>query len=165
MSQWTITKTIATLEIMLAPRPQRLAMQRRHHAEQRITVRVAQLGFPDLHAYLTDRLLHRQWPQAAIAAELGTHLARPRELLGQVGVRREGPTARQRAVAQRARQTQAAVWQARRAARLGELGFPDLAAYLECRVGQSWSVRRMRAELAVARSWLVAEMVRLGFRQ
>ncbi len=85
----------------------------------------------DVRAYLTDRLLHRQWPQAAIAAELGTHLVRVRDLIGQTGVRREGPTARQRAVAQRARQFQAVAWQGRRAARLAELGFPDLAAYLD----------------------------------
>jgi hypothetical protein len=32
-------------------------------------------------------------------------------------------------------------------------------------VEQGWSIRRMRAELAVSRNWLVAEMVRLGFRQ
>ncbi len=165
MSHWTMTKALATLGIVLPPRPQRLALQRRHHAEQQITRRVVQLGFHDLHAYLTDRVLHRQWPQAAVAAELGTHLVRVRDLIGQAGVRRAGPTARQRAVAQRARQVQAAVWQAPRAARVADLGFPDLAAYLECRVGQGWSIRRIRAELAVSRSWLAAEMVRLGYRQ
>ncbi|HEV8651624.1 MAG TPA: hypothetical protein VG276_20080 [Actinomycetes bacterium] len=42
-------------------------------------------------------------------------------------------------------------WQARRAARLAELGFADLAAYLQARyVEQGWSVKRMRAELRVA---------------
>ena len=47
VSQWTITKGLATLGIVLPPRLERLARQRRHHAEQRIAVRVAQLGFPD----------------------------------------------------------------------------------------------------------------------
>jgi len=45
VSQWTITKAMTTLEIVLPPRPERLALQRRHRAEQRITARVAQLGF------------------------------------------------------------------------------------------------------------------------
>jgi hypothetical protein len=31
-------------------------------------------------------------------------------------------------------------------------------------VEQGWSVRRMRAELRVGRTWLVGEMARLGFR-
>ncbi len=56
-------------------------------------------------------------------------------------------------------------WQARRAARLAELGFQDLAAYLQARrVEQGWSVKRMRAELRVGRSWLVGELRRLGLR-
>ncbi len=78
VSRWTITKAMATLGIRLAPRRQRLALQRRRHDNQRVAVRVVQLGFPDLHAYVTDRLLHREWPQAAVAAELGTHPARLR---------------------------------------------------------------------------------------
>jgi hypothetical protein len=41
----------------------------------------------------------------------------------------------------------------------------DLAAYLQARhVEQGWSVKRMRAELRVGRSWLVGEMARLGLR-
>lgn len=61
---------------------------------------------------------------------------------------------------------QARVWQARRAARLGELGFVDLASYLQVRyVEQGWSVRRMRAELGVGRAWLVGEIRRLGITQ
>jgi hypothetical protein len=59
---------------------------------------------------------------------------------------------------------QAVGWQARRAARLAELGFEDLAAYLRARqVEQGWSVKRMRAELGVGRRWLVGELTRLGF--
>jgi hypothetical protein len=54
----------------------------------------------------------------------------------------------------------------RRAARLAELGFPDLAGYLQSRyVEQGWSVRRIRTELRVGRRWLVAELARLGLRR
>jgi hypothetical protein len=56
-------------------------------------------------------------------------------------------------------------WQARRAARLAELGFADLAGYLKARhVEQGWSVKQMRAELGVGRRWLVGELTRLGLR-
>jgi cytochrome c553 len=42
---------------------------------------------------------------------------------------------------------QSVSWQARRAERLSELGFPDLAAYLQRQhVEQGWSVKRMRAQ-------------------
>jgi hypothetical protein len=66
----------------------------------------------------------------------------------------------------RGRRVQAEAWQARRAARLRELGFTDLAGYLRVRhVEQGWSVRRMRTELGVGKAWLVGEMHRLGFKQ
>lgn len=56
-------------------------------------------------------------------------------------------------------------WQQRRAARLAALGFADLAGYLRRRyLEQGWSIKRMRAELGVGRSWLVAQMARLGLR-
>ena len=56
-------------------------------------------------------------------------------------------------------------WQARLPARLAELGFADLAAYLRARhVEQGWSVKRMRAELRVGRRWLLGELTRLGLR-
>jgi hypothetical protein len=56
-------------------------------------------------------------------------------------------------------------WLGRRAARLAELGFADLAAYLKARhVEQGWSVKRMRAELGVGRGWLVGELAGLGLR-
>lgn len=81
-------------------------------------------------------------------------------------MRPDQPTARQRPVTQRARQIQSAARQARRAARLAHLGLLYLVAYLQCRiVEQGWSIRRIRAELAVSRNWLVAEMARVGFRQ
>jgi hypothetical protein len=163
--QWTITQTLAALGIVLAPRPQRLARQRRRFTVERIAGRLVELGFPDVEAYLQDRLMRREWLLADVAAELGAHRATVRRLMEQAGVRRVRRTARQLVAGRRGRQLQSLGWQARRAARLAELGFADLAGYLECRfVEQGWPVKRMRAELRVGRNWLVAEMARLGLR-
>jgi hypothetical protein len=75
-----------------------------------------------------------------------------RRLMQQAGVTRRRRTARQRAVAERGRQVQSVSWQARRAARLAELGFVDLAGYLQARyVEQGWPIKRLRAELGVSR--------------
>jgi hypothetical protein len=83
----------------------------------------------------------------------------------QVGVKRRRRTARQLAVGERGRRVQSVSWQQRRAARLEELGFADLAGYLQCRyVEQGWSVKRMRAELRVGGTWLAAQMAQLGIR-
>jgi len=50
----------------------------------------------------------------------------------------------------------------RRRARLAELGFDSLEAYLQVRlVEQGWSVKRMRAELRVGIAWLRQELARL----
>jgi hypothetical protein len=74
-------------------------------------------------------------------------------------------TAMERAASEAGRRVQAVGWQARRAARLTELGFQDLAGYLQARrVEQGWSVKRMRADLGVGRRWLVGELARLGLR-
>jgi AraC-like DNA-binding protein len=162
---WTVTRALATVGVVLAPRPQRLALQRRRHAEQRIAARVVELGFPDVRAYLEDRLLRQEWLLVEVAAELGAHRATVRRLMQQSGVQRRRRTTRQVAAGERGRQVQSVGWQARRAARLAELGFADLAGYLECRyVEQGWSIRRMRSELRVGRSWLVDQMARLGMR-
>jgi hypothetical protein len=89
-----------------------------------------------------------------------------RRLLDEHGIRRVRRTPRELAAGEQGRRAQAAAWQARRAARLAELGFLDLAGYLQRRyVEQGWSVRRIRAELGVGRHWLVAEMARLGLRR
>jgi len=70
-----------------------------------------------------------------------------------------------RTAGERGRQVQSVGWQARRAARLAELGFADLEGYLQSRyVEQGWSIKRMRAELRVGRSWLVDQLARLGLR-
>jgi hypothetical protein len=126
---------------------------------------VVELGFADVRAYLQDRLIGREWLLADIAAELGAHRETVRRLMAQAGVVRVRRTARQVAAGERGRQVQSVGWEARRAARLAELGFADLAAYLEARyVVQGCSVKRMRAELQVGRNWLVAQMARLGLR-
>jgi hypothetical protein len=53
-------------------------------------------------------------------------------------------------------------WEARRAARLGELGFDSLEVYARARLEAGWSVKRMRAELRVGIAWLRGELRRLG---
>jgi hypothetical protein len=100
-----------------------------------------------------------------VAAELAAHRVTVRRLLDCHGLRRVRRTAAERAAAEKGRRVQAVGWQARRAARLAELGYADLAAYLKARqVAQGWSVKRMRAELRVGRRWLLGELARLGLR-
>ena len=102
---------------------------------------------------------------AEVAAELAAHRLTVRRLLNRHGIRRVRRTPAERAAAESGRRVQSVSWQARRAARLAELGYADLAAYLRARhVEQGWSVKRMRAELGVGRRWLVEELVRLGLR-
>jgi hypothetical protein len=126
---------------------------------------VAALGFADVEAYLVDRVVERAWLLAEVAAELGAHRVTVRRLLGHSGIRRVRRTPAERAAADTGRRVQAVGWQARRAARLAEFGFADLAGYLKERyVEQGWSVKRMRAELGVGRRWLVGELARLGLR-
>jgi len=162
---WQVQAALLRLQVRLAPRPQRLAAQRRRYTQERVAARVAALGFPDVEAYLTDRVVERGWLLAEVAAELGAHRVTVRRLLDRYGIRRVRRTLAERAAAEAGRRVQAVGWQARRAARLAELGFADLAGYLRARrVEQGWSVKRMRAELGVGRRWLVGEMSRLGLR-
>lgn len=156
---------LSRLAVRLAARPQRLAEQRRRYTEERIAARVAALGFADVRAYLVDRVVDRGWLLAEVAAELAAHRLTVRRLLDRHGIRRARRTAMERAASEAGRRVQVAGWQARRAARLAELGFADLAAYLRARqVEQGWSVKQMRAELRVGRRWLVGELARLGLR-
>jgi len=165
VSERTVTQALATPGVVLPPRPERLARQRRRFAEERVAARVAALGFADMRAYLEDRLLKREWLLADIAAELFADRRTVRRLMHQAGVTRRRRTARQLAVGERGRRVQSVSWQQRRAARLEELGFADLAGYLRRRyLEQGWSIKRMRAELGVGRNWLVAQMARLGLR-
>jgi AraC-like DNA-binding protein len=160
-----VQAALSRLVARLAPRPQRLAAQRWRYTEERIAARVAALGFADVGAYLADRVLERGWLLAEVAAELGAHRVTVRRLLERHGIRRVRRTAMERAAAEAGRRVQAVGWQARRAARLAELGFADLAGYLKTRhVDQGWSIKRMRAELGVGRRWLVGELTRLGLR-
>jgi hypothetical protein len=163
VGDWQVQAALARSGVRLAPRSQRLAAQRRRYTQERIAARVAALGFPDVGAYLVDRVLERAWLPAEVAAELGAHRLTVRRLLHRHGIRRVRRTTAERAAAESGRRVQAVGWQARRAARLAELGFADLAGYLQARrVEQGWSIKRMRAELGVGRRWLVGEMRRLG---
>jgi hypothetical protein len=162
---WQVQAALARLQVRLAPRPQRLAAQRRRYTQERIAARVAGLGFANVESYVTDRVVDRGWLLAEVAKELAAHRVTVRRLLDRYGIRRVRRTPRERAAVDAGRRVQSVGWQARRAARLAELGFADLAAYLKARhVEQGWSVKRMRAELRVGRRWLVGELARLGLR-
>jgi hypothetical protein len=162
---WQVSAALARLEVRLAPRRQRLAAQRRRYTEERIAASVATLGFADVRAYLLDRVVERSWLLVEVAAELAAHRLTVRRQLDRYGIRRVRRTPAERAAADAGLRMQAVSWQARRDGRLAELGFADLATYLRARqVKQGWSVKRMRAELRVGRTWLVGEMARLGFR-
>jgi hypothetical protein len=162
---WQVHAALSRLAVPLAHRRQRLAQQRRRSTEERIAARVAQLGFADAGAYLVDRVVARGWLLAEVAAELGAHRLTVRRLLERHGIRRVRRTPREQAVADEGRRVQSVGWQARRVARLTELGFEDLASYLRARqVEQGWSIKRMRAELRVGSRWLVGELARLGLR-
>jgi hypothetical protein len=165
ISDWEVQAALSRLGVRLASRPQRLAAQRRRFTEERIAARVAALGFADVAAYLVDRVVEQGWLLAEVAAELGAHRLTVRRLLDRYGIRRMRPTPRERVASDAGRRVQSAGWQARRAARLADLGFADLAAYLKARhLEHGWSIKRMRAELRVGRRWLVGEMVRLRLR-
>jgi len=165
VSDWKVQAALARSRVRLAPRRQRLAAQRRRYTKERVAACVAALGFADAEAYLVDRVVERGWLLAEVAVELAAHRLTVRRLLDHHGIRRVRRTPAQRAASDTGRRVQSVGWQARRAARLAELGFADLAAYLQERYGvQRWSVKRMRAELRVGRGWLVGELARLGLR-
>ncbi len=156
VGDWQVQAALARLQVRLAPRPQRLAAQRRRYTEERIATRVAALGFADVGDYLADRVVQGAWLLAEVAAELGAHRLTVRRLLDRHRILRVRRTPAERAAAESGLRVQAVGWQARRAARLAELGFADLAGYLKARhMEQGFSVRRMRAELQVGRRWLV----------
>jgi hypothetical protein len=82
-------------------------------------------------------------------------------------VRRAAPTRRQRATAAAASgpKQQGRAIQRRRQARLAELGFAALEAYLRDRyVARGWSVRRLCAGLGVGHGRLDKQLRRLGLR-
>jgi hypothetical protein len=98
-----------------------------------------------------------------VVAELGAAPVTVRRLLDCHGVQRSQRTAGEQAPSAHRHRMQVKQCEGRRAARLAELGFADLAGYLPVRwVEQGWSVRRMRAELGVGQAWLVGEIRRLG---
>jgi hypothetical protein len=91
---------------------------------------------------------------AEVAAELAAHWLTVRRLLDRHGI--HGCGARHESERRpMGRRVQAVGWQTRRAARLTELGFEDLATYLWVRqVEQGWSIRRMGAELGEVWHWV-----------
>ncbi len=133
VSDWEVQAALARSRVRLAPRPQRLAAQRRRYTEERIAARAIELGFADVGAYLGDRVVERGWLLAEVAAELGAHRVTVRRLLDRYGIRRVRRTPRERAASEPGRRVQSVGWRARRAARLAELGFADLAGYLKAR--------------------------------
>jgi hypothetical protein len=83
------------------PRAERLARQRRHATDRRLTARTSQLGFADLGVYLADRLLVRGWAPGRGTAELGDHRRTVRRLMDQHGIRRIRRTPRELAAGER----------------------------------------------------------------
>jgi hypothetical protein len=86
-----------------------------------------------------------------------------RRLLDQHGIHSDRRTTRDPTASERGRRVQAVSVAARRAARLAELGFADLEAYLWVRrLQQGWPIWRLRAELKVSRAWLTTQLDQLG---
>jgi hypothetical protein len=134
------------------------AHTRRGSTDQQLAARVAELGFPSLQVYLTDRAMTRRWPTSSIADELGVHPGTVQDRLDRHGLPRRRASVRPR----RAIQRQRACWATKRQARLAGLGFASVEEYLRVRrVGQGWSLRRMLAELRVGSAWLKGQMDRL----
>jgi hypothetical protein len=104
---WQVQAALMRLGVRLAPRPQRLARQRRRHTEERIAARVAALGFADVGAYLLDRVVERAWLLAEVATELAAHRLTVRRLLDRHGIRRVRRTPAERAAAESGRRVQA----------------------------------------------------------
>jgi len=139
-TQPAIRRAIADHHLHQLPRRQQLARQRQHAVQQRAATRAAELGFQSVRAYLVDRLVTQAWTLAEMATELDAAASTLRRLLEKHQVRRVAPTRRQRAAAATASgpTKQARVVQQRCQARLAELGFAGLEAYLQDRyVAQS----------------------------
>ena len=146
-----------------SPRPARIAHQRHHSTDRRLTDRAAQLGFASLPAYLADRVVQQAWSLAQVASELGTNPRTVRDRLDRCGLRRTRQTPAQRAGSRRSAARNRTRGQARRAGRLAALGFADLEGYLRVRrLEQGWPIRRVRAELRVDPARLRQQMRELG---
>ncbi len=147
-----------TAGITPSPRQVTAARRRRSSTDQHLAARAAELGFPSLQDYLADRAVTRRWPSTSIASELGVQPATVCDRLDQHGLPRRRATIRPH----RAIQRQTECWAAKRQARLAEVGFADVEAYLRVRrVEQGWSLRRMLAELQVGSVWLKDQMNQL----
>ena len=131
----TVRRAITDHHILQPPRREQFARQRQHAAQQRAAAQVAGLGFGSVRAYLLDRLVTQAWTLTQVTAELGaapaTHTASAGSLPGWAGGADPAATRRCRD-RQRTRKQSRAVRQ-RRQARLAELGFATLDAYLRDR--------------------------------
>jgi AraC-like DNA-binding protein len=164
-TQAAIRRAITDQHIPQPSRREQLVRQRQRAAQQRAAIHTAELGFEGVRAYLVDRLVTKAWTLAEVVGELGAAPPTVRRLLDYYQIRRVAPTRRQRAAAARGPCTQARGVQQRCQARLAELGFAGLEAYLrERHVGRGWSVRRLCAELGVGHAWMDKQLHRLGLR-
>jgi hypothetical protein len=154
-----IRRLLDTAGATSSPRQVTAAHRRRNGTDQHLAARTAELGFTSLQAYLADRAVTRRWSSTSIAGELGVHPATVRDRLDQHGLPRQRATVRPyRAIAR-----QTTCWEAKRQARLAELGFVGVDDYVRVRrVEQGWSLRGMLAELRVGSAWLKDQMYRLG---
>jgi hypothetical protein len=165
----TLIDEMERLGIPRRPEDERLALgravlaERRAEAARALEARVGELGFPDVRAYLSDRIRARRWRQVDVAAELGVHISRIRKLMRQHGVRSargaapadqldpDGYQRRRLSVAQHA-------LAARRRARDDEiarrLGFADIAAWYAARRAAGATNREMMEEAQMGEKWL-----------
>jgi hypothetical protein len=160
-SEWYVGAALEVVGVRVASAAERRARTRMRASELRLAARVAELGFGDVEGYLRDRLVSGGWLLSEVEVELGAHRRTVRRLMEAAGIRRVRRTAAERAAAAAGKQSQQLGWEARRAARLAELGFDSMEAYVRARVGQGWSVKRMRAELRVGIAWLRGKLDRL----
>lgn len=136
VSDWYAGQTLAMSGVSVASAAERRARTRRRASEQRLAARAAEVGFGDVAGYLRDRLVERGWLLAQVEAELGAHRRTVRRLMDANGIRRTRRTAAERAAAAKGKQAGGRGWQAGRAARLAELGFDSVEAYLRARMEQ-----------------------------
>jgi hypothetical protein len=149
----------AAMDVVRLPSPQAIGRARKAASDRHAHAHAAELGFPDLSAYLRDRYTERAWPLPRLATELGTGRRVAARLLRENGITRSRATAAQAAAAARGRAVLAARHTARRQARVAALGFADLGAYLRVRrVEQGWPIARIGADLGVERRWLRAQL-------
>ena len=126
--------------------------------QRRLRDRARTLGFADLGSYLAARS-QPDVDVAQLASELDTTVEVIGRLLGQAGLRRR-PREASRASRRRHATDQ------RLQARVVQLGFPGLRAYLDDRVaGQAWSLAQVAGELGSNARTIRNRLDRCGLRR